>query len=115
MLLLSCSYRPKRLVYISGYVWCVYPDNLSFVAAAKKVAHDFDDVGQVDCMMHVLSLCISYALGIKENAKDGMIVTPGLLVIITLIFSVGYMYSDRRTIQGRQAIDPKVAAPGCLF
>ncbi|OWY95928.1 hypothetical protein PHMEG_00033933 [Phytophthora megakarya] len=38
-------------------------------AAARKVSKIFDTTLRSDCMMHCLSLCISYGVGLKENTK----------------------------------------------
>ncbi|OWY96050.1 hypothetical protein PHMEG_00033783 [Phytophthora megakarya] len=47
--------------------------------SARNVSDHFENTDQVDCLMHQLSLCLLYALGLKENTrKDGtLIITPG--------------------------------------
>lgn len=56
--------------------------------SARGVATYFDETHQEDCCMHILSLCIGYVIGLKENvrtiksgAPDGSsvknVVTPG--------------------------------------
>ncbi|KAG1683342.1 hypothetical protein DVH05_015074 [Phytophthora capsici] len=47
--------------------------------SARNVGDHFSSTDQVDCLMHLLSLCILNAVGLKENTRnDGQeIVTPG--------------------------------------
>ncbi|KAE9272461.1 hypothetical protein PR003_g30195 [Phytophthora rubi] len=47
--------------------------------SARNVSDHFDSTDQVDCLMHLLSLCLLYALGLKENTRQGgaITVTPG--------------------------------------
>ena len=52
----------------------------TWLAAARKVATFFDDSDQEDCFMHVVSLCMLYALGMKENTVAGAVATPGLVI-----------------------------------
>ncbi|OWZ21516.1 hypothetical protein PHMEG_0003932 [Phytophthora megakarya] len=46
---------------------------------ARNVSEHFTNTDQVDCLMHLLRLCMLYALGLKENTRnDGkIVVTPG--------------------------------------
>ncbi|KAF1776172.1 hypothetical protein JG687_00001707 [Phytophthora cactorum] len=39
--------------------------------SARNVCDHFSAKKQVDCLMHTLSLCIFYALGLKENTRGG--------------------------------------------
>ncbi|GMF61820.1 unnamed protein product [Phytophthora fragariaefolia] len=49
--------------------------------SAKNVSNYFNDSDQVDCLIHLASLCLLCALGLKENTtvrQDGrVVVTPG--------------------------------------
>ena len=47
------------------------------IASAKNVANSFDEADQKNCLMHVLNLCLGYAVGLKENTVKGVVVTPG--------------------------------------
>jgi hypothetical protein len=38
-------------------------------SAASAVSQYIDDIEQVDCEMHLVSLAILYALGLRENVK----------------------------------------------
>ncbi|KAG6953137.1 hypothetical protein JG688_00012973 [Phytophthora aleatoria] len=38
--------------------------------SARNASNQFEDTNQVDCLMHLLSLCLLYALGMKENTRD---------------------------------------------
>jgi len=51
------------------------------VASAKNVANSFDQADQKNCLMHVLGLCLCYAVGLKENTLRGQVVTPGLYIV----------------------------------
>ncbi|KAE8997272.1 hypothetical protein PR003_g19596 [Phytophthora rubi] len=46
---------------------------------ARNVSGHFSVTDQVDCLVHLLSLCLLYALGLKESTRnDGaLLVTPG--------------------------------------
>lgn len=39
------------------------------VASARDVTSHFKETEQEDCQMHMLSLCINYGIGMKENVK----------------------------------------------
>lgn len=47
--------------------------------SARNVCDHSTNTDQVDCLMHLLSQCLLYALGLKENTRnDGqLVVTPG--------------------------------------
>ncbi|KAG6956046.1 hypothetical protein JG687_00010830 [Phytophthora cactorum] len=46
--------------------------------SARNVSDQFEDTDQVDCLMHLPSLCLLYALGMKEYTRDNgkTVVTP---------------------------------------
>ncbi|OWZ01430.1 hypothetical protein PHMEG_00027181 [Phytophthora megakarya] len=46
-------------------------------ASARKVSRQFDSTLQTDCIMHALSLCLGYGIGLKENTKNKKVVTEG--------------------------------------
>ncbi|RLN37157.1 hypothetical protein BBJ28_00025296, partial [Nothophytophthora sp. Chile5] len=43
---------------------------------ARAVAQHFPDAVQEDCTMHLMSLCINYGLGLRENTKSVKIYDP---------------------------------------
>jgi hypothetical protein len=47
--------------------------------SARNVSDHFENTDQVDCLMHKLSLCLLYGLGLKENTRQDSTctVTPG--------------------------------------
>ncbi|KAG1694269.1 hypothetical protein DVH05_021622 [Phytophthora capsici] len=47
--------------------------------SARNVSDHFNSTDQVDCLMHLLSLCLLYALGLKENTRNRgqSVITPG--------------------------------------
>ncbi|KUF85302.1 hypothetical protein AM587_10000761 [Phytophthora nicotianae] len=81
--------------------------------SARNVSDHFSSTDQVDCLMHLLSLCLLYGLGLKKNTtSDGRVVVTlggefrdGLCVIQKLRDLASFFNSPSRLTELKQIKD----------
>ncbi|POM59318.1 hypothetical protein PHPALM_31970 [Phytophthora palmivora] len=67
-------------------------------AAVRKVSKQFDNSLQTDCVMHVLSLCIGYGIGLKENTKSEWELVVQMEVVMQRIADLALVESQSATM-----------------
>jgi len=89
-------------------------DSIFEIAAARNVAASFDNADQEDCLMHVLSLCMLYALGMRENTASGSVTTLGIRMPDILRSSLGMGLKYNRWCIPRRQGTRRQAAVACF-
>ncbi|KAF4133113.1 hAT family C-terminal dimerization region [Phytophthora infestans] len=74
--LIKARMQDRYNIDVDRYVRFTVSDT---TGSARNVSDHFNSTDQVDCLMHLLSLCLLYALGLKENTRNRgqSIITPG--------------------------------------
>jgi len=74
--MMQAGFQSRYKIDITKYARFTVSDT---TGSARNVSDHFSSTDQVDCLMHLLSLCLLYGLGLKENTRnDGRdVVTPG--------------------------------------
>ncbi|GMF23227.1 unnamed protein product [Phytophthora fragariaefolia] len=76
---IGSKWRLVKLSLLASTNTQCHPAGGDTTGSARNVCDYFTSTDQVDCFMHLLSLCFLYTLGINENTRnDGqLVVTPG--------------------------------------